>query len=273
MANNGYGQFFKAARQAKRGASDIPHAGRTVRTKSQGRVTGPKVDDVLNTIRKRRVRRSLPILPIVSAIILLFGSIFAFHNVEAIEKFIEKVEVHGFGLAKAEDKSSSGKEKSSTTNGESEAKSASEKSPEGKSTNSGNKDWTTEQLALFNKLEERKQQLDVKEKELQRLEEELQEQKLALEKRLRDLEDLRSKISNRLDEKVKVDQEKVDKLVEFYSNMKPVNAAKVFEDIDEDLAVEILNKMKKKSAADIMNLLKSDKAQKLSEKFAGYKRR
>jgi flagellar motility protein MotE (MotC chaperone) len=100
----------------------------------------------------------------------------------------------------------------------------------------------------------------------------LQQQKLALEKRLKELEDIRTKISSRLDEKVKIDQEKVDKLVEFYSNMKPQNAAKVFEDIDEDLAVEILNKMKKKSAADIMNLLKSEKAQKLSEKFAGYKR-
>ena len=39
-----------------------------------------------------------------------------------------------------------------------------------------------------------------------------------------------------------------------------------------DIVYGNLNKMKKKAAADIMNLLKADKAQKLSEKFAGYKR-
>jgi flagellar motility protein MotE (MotC chaperone) len=55
--------------------------------------------------------------------------------------------------------------------------------------------------------------------------------------------------------------------------MKPQQAAKVFETIDEDLAVEVLTKMKKKSAADILNLLKADRAQSLSEKYAGYKRK
>jgi flagellar motility protein MotE (MotC chaperone) len=58
-----------------------------------------------------------------------------------------------------------------------------------------------------------------------------------------------------------------------YSNMKAPQAAKVFETMDEDLAVEILGRMKKKNAADIMNLLKPEKAQILSEMFAGYKRR
>lgn len=264
---NGYGQFFKAAREAKK---DGPSP--TVKV-NKPKLSGPKVNDVLNSLKsKRRSRRSVPILPVFSAIVLLFGSLFAYKNLEAIENFIEKIEIHGFGMAKAESKSAPAEEKSAATKGESEAKNTTEKSPGGKAPASAAKDWTSEQLAFFNKLEERKQQLDVKEKDLQKLDEELQEQKLALEKRLRELDDLRTKISNRLDEKVKVDQEKVDKLVEFYSNMKPVNAAKVFEEIDEDLAVEILNKMKKKSAADIMNLLKSDKAQKLSEKFAGYKR-
>jgi len=54
--------------------------------------------------------------------------------------------------------------------------------------------------------------------------------------------------------------------------MKPAQAAKVFETMDEDLAVEILGKMKKKNAAEVMNLIKPEKAQVFSEKYAGYKR-
>ncbi|MNL86247.1 hypothetical protein D3C87_2148790 [compost metagenome] len=55
--------------------------------------------------------------------------------------------------------------------------------------------------------------------------------------------------------------------------MKAPQAAKIFETMDEDLGVEILGRMKKKNAADIMNLLKPEKAQIFTEKFAGYKRR
>jgi flagellar motility protein MotE (MotC chaperone) len=55
--------------------------------------------------------------------------------------------------------------------------------------------------------------------------------------------------------------------------MRPNTAAKVVESLDEDLAVEILGRMKKKNAAEILNLLKPEKAQVLSEKYAGYKRK
>jgi flagellar motility protein MotE (MotC chaperone) len=60
-------------------------------------------------------------------------------------------------------------------------------------------------------------------------------------------------------------------LVQVYSNMKPNQAAKVFETMDEDLVIEILGRMKKKNAADILNLVKVDKAQKFSERYAGYR--
>ena len=55
--------------------------------------------------------------------------------------------------------------------------------------------------------------------------------------------------------------------------MKPQQAAKVFETMDEDLAVEIIGRMKRKPAAEILNLLKAEKAQVISEKYTGYKRR
>ena len=105
------------------------------------------------------------------------------------------------------------------------------------------------------------------------MDQELQAQKSELDKRMKELEDVRRGISSVLEDKVKVDDKKVDTLVLMYSDMKAPQAAKVFETMDEDLAVEILGRMKKKNAADIMNLLKPEKAQVLSEKFAGYKRK
>lgn len=149
-----------------------------------------------------------------------------------------------------------------------EEKTSPEKSPE---VAGPKKTWTDEEVALFSKLEERKSQIDARETELARLEEELQKQKEGLEKRLAELEELRGKISAKFDEKIKLDQQKVDSLVSVYANMKPAQAAKVLEGINEDLAVEVLAKMKNKSAAEILNLMDSDKAKKISEKFAGYR--
>jgi flagellar motility protein MotE (MotC chaperone) len=129
---------------------------------------------------------------------------------------------------------------------------------------------SAEELNHFSKLRERKMELDLREQELARLEEELQKQKLEIEGRLQRLTEVRDDISKLLSERVKVDQERVGKLVEFYSSMKPQQAATIMEKIDEDLAVEILGQMKKKNAAEIINLLQADKARRLSEKFAGY---
>ncbi len=132
--------------------------------------------------------------------------------------------------------------------------------------------WTQEELSFFNKLGERKQELDLKEAELAKLEEELQKQRVELDEKLKQLEAMRGQIAQTLKARVDEDKTKVTKLVEVYSGMKPVQAAKVIETINEDLAVQVLDRMKKKSASDILNVMNSQKAQRLSEMLAGYKR-
>ncbi len=120
---------------------------------------------------------------------------------------------------------------------------------------------------------DRKKALDQKEEELKTWEAEIQAQKTDLDSKIKEIQNIRKEISAQLEERVKTDQAKIDTLVQVYSQMKSSQAAKVFESLDEDLAVDILTKMKKKSAADILNLLKADRAQVLSEKYAGYSSR
>ena len=120
---------------------------------------------------------------------------------------------------------------------------------------------------------DRKKALDQKEEELKTWEAEIQNQKSDLDVKIEEIKSIRKEISAQLEERVKTDQAKVETLVQVYSQMKASQAAKVFENLDEDLAVDILTKMKKKNAAEILNLLKADRAQVLSEKYAGYARK
>lgn len=133
------------------------------------------------------------------------------------------------------------------------------------------KKWTPEELRFFTSLAERKKELDEKEAHLKKVEEDLQEEKKRINEKVENLEKIRRDIASTLEDKVTVDKAKIEKLVEFYSNMKPENAAKIIETLDTELAVGVIGSMKKKDAANILNLLKPEKAKILSEKFTGYR--
>lgn len=221
-------------------------------------------------IQKKRKKQGFPVMAAVISAGILSGMAYGYMNSQIVEQYlgkinIDKIEIGFLGQAGAEEQKipqGAGKMENS----------AEAKSLDGKIKTTGATGFTSEEVALFNSLEDRKKQLDGKEAELKKLEEELHNQKVELEKRLVQLEQLRTQIGNQLQERVTTDAGQVDKLVAFYSAMKPATAANIIEKLNEDLAVEVLKKMKKKEAAEIMNMIQSDKAQRLSEKFAGYKK-
>ncbi len=182
-------------------------------------------------------------------------------------KIFNKVEISIFGSAQAADDGA----KTADEKTKAEEKKSTDISPEVQDGKIQKRAWTDEEVSLFTKLEERKKQLDAREASLNKLDEELQKQKEDLEKRLAALEDVRAKISAKLEDKVKSDGDKVSSLVSVYSNMKPAQAAIILQGLNEDLAVEILTKMKNKNAAEILNMMDPEKAKHLSERFAGFK--
>ncbi|MCC6278009.1 MAG: hypothetical protein IT289_08855 [Oligoflexia bacterium] len=186
-------------------------------------------------------------------------------------RLLDRVEVSFLGEAVAEQKAKKEEAKPQAKETSEGKKDPTEVGPVAGQHDGANKAWTDEELALFTKLEARKAQLDNREAELQKVEAELQNQKAELEKRLAELDELRAKIANRLDDKVKIDEQKVETLVSVYSNMKPSQAAKVLETANEDLVIAVLGRMKNKNAAEILNLMDAEKAKKLSEKFAGFR--
>lgn len=119
-------------------------------------------------------------------------------------------------------------------------------------------------------LEQQKNKLDEREKNLNELEEKLQLEKVALEQKVQELEQARREIASKLESRVQEDEERVKKLVDIYSNMKPQSAAQVIATLDEELAIHVLKRMKKQDAGNILNFMNPEKAKKLSEKYTGY---
>lgn len=289
-----YEQFFREAKKSKQG---MPSATKTKVVEQGSRASkktftselqnGLSPEDLVKAhfvnskaknqaVRKARRKRSgPPVFALFLLLIAISSGVTGYLRPDLAEK-IPTVELGLFGEADASEKSDSQKpvESKSTKQNKEEKKSAEsaetaqqavevEKTPDVKQ-------WTAEEISFFKKLGERKEALDRREAELVKLEEELQKQKKGLDERIHQLESMRKEISTTLKDRVVIDQEKVAKLVDVYSNMKPTQAARVIETLNEDLAVTILDRLKKKNAAEILNAMSASKAKKLSEMLTGY---
>jgi flagellar motility protein MotE (MotC chaperone) len=238
--------------------------------------------------RKReniRKRQSFPIFPAICVVVAICTGSVGYFRPDLADRALSHIDVGIFGRANAaEPKAAKAGESAKPAEGaKAEAKSAEtaganaekDAAPKGEAKDekvANIRNWTPEELSFFNKLNDRKKELDLREAELNKLEEELQKQKNALDERIKQLETMRAQISQTLKTRVATDQQKVDKLVDFYSTMKPQQAAKVIETLNEDLAIEVIDKMKKKNAAEILNAMDAKKARRLSELITGYQR-
>lgn len=268
---NGYDQFFKNARKVADENSGVKFRKNSTSPRLNLDLSSEDVEQQLrrrlqmSAPKKRKKRTTVPWKMMGVSFIGLLLTLWGFQNHEDVERFVKRIEITMTGEAVAENVPS--KASAEEAKADSKAAVAGEKKEEKPAA------MSADELDHLSKLNDRKKELDAREEELNRQEAEMQAQKIEMDKRLKELEEMRGRISSMLEDRVKADDQKVDTLVQMYSNMKPPQAAKVFETMDEDLVVEILGRMKKKNAADIMNLLKPEKAQIISEKYAGYKRR
>lgn len=264
-----YDKFFKAAKSSKKSSPPVntKKAGKPISAEEYLR----KALNVKDSPTKKS-RSNFPLFSIMTFVSICAFSLYAYLKPNTLKDLYERTEIALFSSSLAEEAP-----KTPEKNAEPKSEGAAENSADPKKAEAAActevKGFTEEELSHFNKLNERKKELDQREHELSVLEEELHKQKAEIEVRITKLEQIREEVATVLKDRVEVDQQRVNTLVDFYSNMKPKQAAEVFAKLNEDLAVEVLGKMKKKNAADILNLLEPVKARALSEKFTGYTRR
>jgi flagellar motility protein MotE (MotC chaperone) len=239
----GYDQHFKKIKQ-----SSQPNALDLKKIKS----AAPK---------GKKEKKAFPMAPLMGFMIIAGSGLVFLSQFETIENYLQKIEI-GIGVANAEEVKAPA--------GDTAAAPADGKTGSVEKTNLVEAKKLDDTDYLF-KLADRKKQLDKREEELNKQAALIEKQKAELAEKLTQLEEVRQKISTALQDRIKADDSKVDVLVQMYTNMKPAQAAKVFESLDEDLVIEVLSRMKKKNAADILNLIKPEKAQLCAERYTGYR--
>jgi len=123
-------------------------------------------------------------------------------------------------------------------------------------------------LEILKSLEKKENAINQREKDLQKQEEHLKVLRTDIEKRLHDIE----KSQRRLEELAAIREDLVGKsinhLAKVYSSMRPEEAGPLIEKLEEDITIQILRKMKSRSAGKILARVKPSIAARLSEEIA-----
>ncbi|GEM_PF-946500 len=267
MSQNGYQDFFKKVNSVK----DHSDLSKKAMPKSKLKQNSKKI----------KKNKSTPIL------LSLFGVGACMLGLLAIDESFNfpKISFNMFpvSFASSQEKEGNHKTEVDSVHGGSEVKSTthdnSNKAPgeladaaSGSAEQDGHNSGRTLSVDHLSSLVKRSKELDAREQELARVESDLANRSEELNKKIAKLEQMQKAISERLKEQIQVDEVKVNQLVEVYSSMRAEKAAKIFEEIDEDLAVAVIGKMKKKNAAEILNLMDTAKAKKFAEMYSGFRR-
>jgi flagellar motility protein MotE (MotC chaperone) len=122
--------------------------------------------------------------------------------------------------------------------------------------------------AILERLQERRQELDARARELDIRESLIQAAETRMTGQLAELKETEQRIKVATDQRDDAEAARFKSLVTMYENMKPRDAAKIFDRLDIGVLIEISSKIKPQQMADIMAQMSPDIAQRLTVELA-----
>lgn len=127
---------------------------------------------------------------------------------------------------------------------------------------------TRKEIEYLQKLANRRVELDRRFREMDDREKLLKAVELRIIERTNSLKKIEATIEAALKERDKREKAQLDSLVKIYSAMKPKEAAKIFNSLEDDILVSIVENMKEKKLGAILAKMSLDKAKKLTINLA-----
>lgn len=128
--------------------------------------------------------------------------------------------------------------------------------------------FTSAEIEVLQELAKRRQELDDREGKLSIKESSLNVLEDSIKEKLEDLYKMQQNMALVVDQYNKHEEEKVARLVKIYESMKPVEAAAIFERLDDDVLIEVASRMKEAKIALILAKMDPGKAKELTMELA-----
>ena len=124
------------------------------------------------------------------------------------------------------------------------------------------------EIRLLQELAERRKLLDGRERKLDQRAVLLKAAEQRLVEKQDELKKIRNEIKKLLNIKEKEEAERLNRLVGIYSNMKPKDAAKIFNELDMAVLLDVMQSMKERKIAPIVAAMDAERARLLTKQLA-----
>lgn len=124
------------------------------------------------------------------------------------------------------------------------------------------------EMDVLQKLSERRNVIDAREKDVERREAMLKAAEDQIERKISEMRSLQNTIEGLLRQYNDQEDNKMRSLVKIYENMKPKEAAKIFEQLDMPIMLEVVERMKEQKVAPILAEMDPAKARVVTSELA-----
>jgi flagellar motility protein MotE (MotC chaperone) len=127
---------------------------------------------------------------------------------------------------------------------------------------------TAGERAVLESLQQRRQELETRSRELEVRDSLLRAAEKRIEQRLQELKETEARVTGADKKKDEEESAKFKSLVSMYENMKAKDAAKIFDRLDLRILVEVVNAMNARRMSDILGLMTPEAAERLTIEIA-----
>jgi len=122
--------------------------------------------------------------------------------------------------------------------------------------------------AILERLQERRQELDARAREIDIRENLLKAAEKRIESKVEEMKATESRISAASDQKAEADSARFKGIVTMYESMKPKDAAKVFDRLEMPVLIQIASQIAPRKMSDILGLMQPENAERLTVELA-----
>ena len=138
--------------------------------------------------------------------------------------------------------------------------------------NNGGKTFSQSELEILQKLAQRREELDVRERSIEQKAGVLKAAEAQMDVKIAKLKELEASIKELIGLYDEKEKSRLNNLVKIYSTMKPKEAARLFNDMEMSLLVRVFEQMKEAKSAPILALMDLSKASALTSELANKKK-
>ena len=122
--------------------------------------------------------------------------------------------------------------------------------------------------AVLERLQDRREVLDSRTRDLEMRESLLKAAEKRVEAKVAELKDVEARVNAAMGNRDKAEADRFKSIVAMYENMKPKDAARVFDRLDLKILVDIATQMNSRKMSEVLSLMSSDGAERLTVELA-----